>query len=207
MLKILFVLFFVFQISLLAFGTYYKDKVSQFEIFAKKSNKHIVMLGDSLTDRAEWNELLNRDDIANRGIDGDTAYGVLQRLDYLTSNTKQVFIMIGINDLAEGRKVDYIFSNYKKIIIFLEKKNIVPIIESVLYVGANTAPIYNQNIKKLNYLLFRYAVKNKIRFIDLNKYLAPQGFLKSIYTNDKLHLNSKGYILWAKTIKKLMLKK
>jgi len=169
MTKVLFALFFTIQVSLLASNSYYKDKVSQFKILSKQSDKQIVMLGDSLTDRARWNELLSRDDIANRGIDGDTTYGILQRLDFLTNNTKQVFIMIGTNDLLNGKRVNYIFTNYKKIITFLEKKNIIPIIESVLCVGSNTPPIYNQNIKRLNHLLFRYAVKNKIRFVDLNK--------------------------------------
>ena len=207
MRKILLIVLFVFKLSLSAFSTYYEDKVSQFKSLSKKSDKQIVMLGDSLTDRGCWDELTNRDDVANRGIDGDTTTGVLQRLDFLTNDTKQVFIMIGTNDLLRDKKVNYVFTNYKNIIVSLEKKGIIPIIESVLYVGANTPPKYNQNIRKLNYLLFRYAVKNKIRFVDLNKHLAPHGFLKPIYTNDRLHLNGKGYTIWAKTIKKIMLKR
>ena len=207
MKKILLIVLFVFKLSLLAFSTYYEDKVSQFKTLSKKSNKQIVMLGDSLTDRGCWDELTNRDDVANRGIDGDTTAGVLQRLDFLTHNTKQVFIMIGTNDLLRDKKVNYVFTNYKNIIVSLEKKGIIPIIESVLYLVANTPPIYNKNIKKLNSLLLKYAINNKIRFVDLNKHLAPHGFLKPIYTNDRLHLNGKGYTIWAKTIKKIMLKR
>jgi len=207
MIKIFLIFLFIFKLSLLAFGTYYKDKVSQFKTLSKKSDRQIVMLGDSLTDRGCWDELTNRDDIANRGIDGDTTHGVLQRLDFLTHNTKQVFIMIGTNDLLKDKRVNYVFANYKQIVTSLEKKNIIPIIESTLYVGINTPPKYNQNIRKLNYLLFKYAVKNKIRFVDLNKHLAPNGFLKPAYTTDRLHLNGKGYTIWAKAIKKIMLKK
>ena len=207
MIKILFIVLFVFNLYLSAFSTYYEDKVSQFKMLSKKSDKQIVMLGDSLTDRACWSELANRDNIANRGIDGDTTYGVLQRLNFLTNNTKQVFIMIGTNDLLREKTVEHVFKNYKKIILDLKKKNITTIVQSTLYIGDNTPSRYNKNIKKLNSLLSEFSIRNKIIFIDLNTKLAPHGYLKPIYTNDRLHLNAKGYTVWIKTIKKIMLKK
>ncbi len=55
-----------------------------------------VMLGNSITYRINWNELLNRSDIINRGIGSDTTAGFLSRLEYVIApNPKVVFLMGG----------------------------------------------------------------------------------------------------------------
>ena len=61
-------------------NTYYNHKVSQFKYLSMQTNKHIAMIGDSITDRGLWNELTNRNDIINRGISGDTTNGVFKRM-------------------------------------------------------------------------------------------------------------------------------
>ena len=200
--KLLLIPLLFFTILLVANDTYYQHKVSQFELLSKQTNKNITMIGDSITERGLWDELTNRNDIINRGISGDTTNGVLKRLDSLNSRLKQAFIMIGINDLIKGERVEYVFENYKKIITLLKQKNITPIIQSTLYVGENTPPSYNQKVTQLNSLLLSYAKQNKIIFIDLNKYLAPNNYLNPKYSSDSLHLNGRGYIIWTKSIEK-----
>ena len=49
---------------------YYSDKKSFFEVNGSKAD--IVMIGGSIIDRAEWNELFSNISIVNRGISGDT---------------------------------------------------------------------------------------------------------------------------------------
>lgn len=158
------------------------------------------MIGDSITDRGLWCELIKRNDIINRGISGDTTSGVLNRLDSLNSELKQAFIMIGINDLLKGKSVEYVFGNYKKIITVLRNKNVTPIIQSTLYVGKNAPKIYNEKVKQLNSLLQEYTAKNKIKYIDLNNELAPNGFLLQKYSLDGLHLTGEAYFQWIKII-------
>jgi len=162
--------------------------------------KHIVMIGDSITEGALWSELTNRNDIINRGISGDTTNGVLDRLNSLNSDLQQAFIMIGINDLLRGQNAEYVFDNYKRIIVKLKSISIKPVIQSTLYVRSNTKTI-NQIVKQLNNLLKNYAKKNKIQFIDLNNKLAPKGVLLEKYSLDGLHLNGKGYVEWSKILK------
>lgn len=200
--KLLLIPLFFLTISLVASDTYYQHRVSQFELLSRQTNKNITMIGDSITDRGLWSELTNRNDIINRGISGDTTNGVLNRLNSLNSGLKQAFVMIGINDLLKGESVEYVFENYKKIITILKQKNITPIIQSTLYIGQNTPPIYNQKITQLNILLLNYAIQNKITFIDLNKYLAPNNYISPKYSNDSLHLNGRGYVIWTNSIKK-----
>jgi lysophospholipase L1-like esterase len=188
-------------IILYANNSYYEHKVSQFKELSKQSNKNIVMIGDSITDRGLWCELANRNDIINRGISGDTTSGVLNRLNNLNPNLQQAFVMIGINDLLRGQSVEYIFNNYKIIIIKLKVLGIKPIIQSTLYIRTRTN-IINQKVKKLNNLLLEYTKKNKIEFIDLNTKLAPNKVLLKKYSLDGLHLNGQGYILWSKILKR-----
>ncbi|MCH4237440.1 MAG: hypothetical protein LKF66_05785, partial [Clostridium tyrobutyricum] len=62
---------------------YYLAKESQFETLNIKSSD-IVFLGDSITNRCEWEEVFNNSSIKNRGIDGDTTDGILNRLNTIT---------------------------------------------------------------------------------------------------------------------------
>ena len=102
---------------------YYKHKKSQFEILALNEKYKTIMLGDSITDEAQWDELLNSDTIQNRGISGDTTDGVIDRLNPIGKNIEKVFIMIGVNDIMRGKPVDEVYLNYLKIIQFFKEKN------------------------------------------------------------------------------------
>ena len=202
LVSLIFCFFIALQLN--ASSTYYSHKVSQFELLSNSENK-IMMLGDSITDRGLWRELTNRNDVINRGISGDTTSGVLERIGNYNINLKQAFIMIGINDLLRGQNVEYVFSNYKRIISRLEDIGIKPIIQSTLYIRNNTE-IINQRVKKLNYLLIDYAKKNKIQFIDLNVIFAPNERLLEKYSLDGIHLNGKAYIEWSKILQKYIIK-
>ena len=186
----------------LEFEAHYEEKKAQFKHSAESHMNSIVMLGDSLTEGGLWNELSHRNDISNYGIAGDTTFGVLHRLDNLSPEIRKVFIMIGSNDLGYGESVEYVFSNYKKIIEILEIRGIKPYIQSVLYVGRfDRSKRDNKDIKKLNHLLIKLAMKKGITFIDLNKVLAPKGVLHDEYTTDGVHINEKAYKIWVKNIK------
>src|SRR5829696_483482 len=63
----------------------------------------IVMLGDSLTDWGNWNELLPGLSLINRGIAGDTSAGVITRLgEIIQRKPNVVALMIGVNDILQG---------------------------------------------------------------------------------------------------------
>ena len=181
---------------------YYLHKKSQFEMLEQNDKYKTVMIGDSITDGGLWNELLNNDLIQNRGIAGDTTDGVLDRLNSVNKNLKQAFIMIGINDFFQEKSVDYVFSNYLKIIENLQQKGIKVYIQSTLFVGESKPAKYNEKVEALNEKLKNYAKENNLIFIDLNKQLAPNKTLKNEFSYDELHLNGKAYKIWTETIKK-----
>jgi lysophospholipase L1-like esterase len=160
----------------------------------------VVMLGDSITCAVSWNELFNYP-IINRGINGDTTSGFLQRLDeVLELKPKKVFIMGGINDIFQSYSVEEIFENHKKIIQKLQEHQITPYIQSTLYT-AKKENGYNEKVKQLNHLLEQYCLENKIAFIDLNKKLSKDELLIQAYTHDGLHLKANAYAIWRDEIK------
>ena len=181
---------------------YYKHKKSQFEILALNEKYKTIMLGDSITDEAQWDELLNSDTIQNRGISGDTTDGVIDRLNPIGKNIEKVFIMIGVNDIMRGKPVDEVYLNYLKIIQFFKEKNIKIHIQSTLYIGESRKADFNPKIEELNKRLEKYTSENQITFINLNPIFAPNKILKKEFTFDDLHLNGTAYNLWATKIKK-----
>ena len=181
---------------------YYINRKSQFEVLTMNEKYTTMMLGDSITDEGLWDELLNSDKVQNRGISGDTTSGVLDRLNSISSNIQQVFIMIGVNDIMRGKEVDEIYANYLKIIKTFKDKNIKVYIQSTLYIGETRKANFNPKIEELNKRLEKYAKENKIVFINLNPIFAPQKVLKKEFTFDDLHLNGIAYKLWAQHIRK-----
>lgn len=190
--------------NIINYSPYYLSKVSQFNELKDSDKFSIVMIGDSITDGAEWYELLKNNEVQNRGIGGDTTKGILDRLDTINKSIKKAFIMIGINDIAGYKRVDEIYNNYIKILEDLERKDIKVYIQSVLYVGKNypNSDYFNKEVKNLNKKLEQIAKDKKIDFIDLNSIFAPNDYLEKIYTDDEIHLNGKAYILWANEILK-----
>ena len=181
---------------------YYKHKKSQFEMLSQNTKYTTTMLGDSITDEGQWNELLDNAFIQNRGISGDTTTGVLERLDSINKSIKQVFIMIGVNDIMRGKNINEVYSNYIRIIKHFQEKNIKVYIQSTLFIGEKRAGDFNIKVEELNKKLKNFALKNSIVFIDLNKKLAANKTLKKEYSFDGLHLNGTAYTIWANEIKK-----
>src|SRR5687768_11746755 len=79
----------------------YNLKVEQFRSYNDK--EAIVFLGNSITAGTDWSELLQMENVRNRGISSDITFGVIERLDEVTSgNPKKVFVLIGINDISRN---------------------------------------------------------------------------------------------------------
>ena len=184
----------------------YKRMIEMWEICElKKTN--IVMLGNSITYGINWNEALNRIDIANRGISGDNTEGILNRMEYVYNlNPKAVFIMAGINDIYADIPLDSIIANYEKIIDILIEKKVIPIIQSTLYVSKKWKKAEEKNliVEKLNNYLKNIASQKRVKYVDLNAKLSENGFLKDDMTYDGLHLTAKAYKIWIEEIKKIL---
>ena len=167
----------------------------------------VVMLGNSLTYNANWNEILNRSNIANRGISSDITSGYLHRLHYVYRlRPKICFIEGGINDLFSNDSVKNIVRNYAGIIDSLQAHDIVPVIQSTLFVSARypRAREKNRQVQTLNTWLAAFALKNEIEFLDINALVSTKGFLRADLTYDGIHLSARGYALWAPEVGRIL---
>ncbi|MDP9464296.1 MAG: GDSL-type esterase/lipase family protein, partial [Actinomycetota bacterium] len=63
----------------------------------------IVMLGDSITEEADWAALLPTWPIANRGFSGHTTAQLLGEVGEIVSHRpRSVFVLTGTNDIRDG---------------------------------------------------------------------------------------------------------
>lgn len=186
----------------------YWRETALYDIY-KTNSADIVMLGNSITHGVNWNELLGREKVVERGIVSDQVEGFYNRMDYVYKlKPKIVFIMGGINDIYNWYPLDSIFYYYEKIIKELKEKNIIPVIQSTLYVSSRWPNSENRNpeVTKFNKILSEYAAKYKIDFIDLNIKLSENEKLKDEMTWDGAHLTAKAYKLWGEEIEKILKK-
>ena len=186
----------------------YDVQIGMYKQF-KTIQADVVMLGNSLTYNANWNELLGRKNIANRGINSDITAGYLHRLAYVYRlKPKLCFIEGGVNDVYANYSAIDIFENYSKIIDTLRAHHIIPIIQSTLFVASKweNSQTKNEEIRKLNKLLSEFTLKQSLEYLDINSLVAYNGFLKNELTYDGLHLNAAGYAFWVPEVEKLLIK-
>jgi len=155
----------------------------------------VVMLGDSLTERADWQAIFPGVDVTNQGISGDTTAGLLDRVDLVTRvEPRLIAMMFGVNDLQQGQPVADIYSRYAKAIGELAAPGRCIIVQSTLLTRKGVE--LNRSISDLNGRLSAGCTGDKCDFVDLNASLAPNGELIADTTVDGVHLTARGYTLW-----------
>ena len=195
----------------------YRPGLYEFQAQLYQSYPHaksdIVFLGNSLTDRVDWNELLGMANARNRGISGDITFGVLQRLDeVINGNPAKVFILIGINDVSRNIPDSVIFKNYKKIVerIKAGSPRTKIYFQTLLPVNNEFTQFKNHYNKDEHILWLNGQIKTLqkeegITVIDLYPhFLNDQNKLNKKYTLDGLHLNAEGYKVWAGVLQKYL---
>lgn len=195
----------------------YQRKIDLFNL-NKLKQADIVMLGNSLTEGVNWNEILGRLSVVERGITSDMLDGYAYRMNYVYNlKPKICFICGGLNDIFNWVPVEEIFATYSKIVSDLKARNIIPVIQYTVYVGKDlmktqnitieTIKGRNEEVTKLNRMLADYAKKNNIDFINLNTRLTGiDGLLRSEFTWDGIHFKAAAYKVWAEEVDKVLRK-
>ncbi len=184
------------------------------ELFEKEpiQKNGIIMVGNSITEGANWRLLLNDTTVINRGISGDVTFGVLNRIKDITDRKpSKVFILIGINDLSCNTPDEVIIENIFNIIgkihrgsseteIFVQ--SILPTNESFENLNINFVG-KGEHIITINNQLKKYPSKMKYTYVDLySDFLDADGRMDAKYSSDGLHLNAAGYDHWITILKK-----
>ena len=169
----------------------------------------MVMVGDSITQAGIWEDMFSDVRIVNRGLGADRTDDVLRRMSSILSvRPRRAFVMLGINDISAGRKVDEVFDDYMRIVDALQSGGVSVVIQSTIECSVEllkrcTALL--PAIRELNVRLREHALQNNIHFADINSGItSPHSGLLKPYTTDGVHLSATGYEHWREKIRVLV---
>lgn len=169
----------------------------------------IIMLGNSLTDGAEWNELLRNPRVKNRGIIGDIVQGLYERMEpILKGKPRKIFILSGVNDVSHGVDGDSIARAMEKLIVLIKKRSPRTKIYLQSMLPFNTDVQMWKLLKGReqvvidgNRAMEKMAKRQGVTWIDLYPlFVDKNGKLREDLTNDGLHLLGPGYLIWRDAI-------
>jgi lysophospholipase L1-like esterase len=174
---------------------------------APVTHRDVVVVGDSLTERGEWWELLDRP-VANRGVAGDTVADVRARLDDVAAlDPRVVFVLVGINDLLAGASPEALAARHAVLIAELHGRlprtrivaeSLLPIRDELI---ARDAELTSATVRRANELCRRGAAATGADWLDVHARLAdPDGEIDPRYSSDGLHLSGAGYRAWAAAV-------
>ncbi len=157
----------------------------------------VVFLGDSITAHGSWDNLFPCINLKNLGISGETTKDIEARLDtVLDLNPKVVFLMAGINDLSKKRSPQEVIQTLASILTKLEDKGIKVYLQSTLHCSSATCgSAFYEQVLEVNKGLKKIVEQSTAAFfIDINKGLSDKSGLRSEFSVDGVHLNSRGYL-------------
>ncbi len=170
----------------------------------------VVFLGDSQTEGGDWAALTGIPDAVNRGIIGDTAEGIADRLSDVTAGQPaKIFLLCGVNDVSHQIPADSVAMGITDLIrrIHTESPSTKIYLQSLLPIN-NSFGRYKRiagkesTIREINTLLEAEAQSLGVTWINLYPlFTDPQGNLRADLTTDGLHLKPEGYAIWGAIIK------
>lgn len=160
----------------------------------------VVMLGDSLTHIGRWELMFPDSALRNLGIGGERSDHLLQRLEPVVRiRPRQLFLLIGTNDLGSGIAPELIAGNVAQLLDTLAQRlpDCTLHLQSLLPRARKFAP----RIRQLNALYAQIATQRGLAFIDLYPLFDDgSGELRSELTYDRLHLMGAGYVVWRQAL-------
>jgi len=175
-----------------------------FEILSNQKNE-VVMLGDGLIEEGNWSELLQNPKVHNRGIRGDGTADIVKRIrEVVEAQPAAIYLYIGGEDLTNGLNPIEILQGYEKILTEIKISSPATRIwaQSILPTnfvkGERTRD--NASVQAFNQKIEALCARFGAKYLNLYNSFVLDNQLNGNYTNDGLHLNAKGYQVWAKVI-------
>lgn len=182
---------------------YYDQKLV---LYAEENERYddyevdIAFIGDSLTDGYDVEYYYPEYKVENRGIGGDTTYGLLARLDVSVYQLKPkvIVMLIGANNF------DTMLDDYEQIIIGIKEN--LPETKLVICSLTSMSGEWGKNNHKAafnNVKVRAYAEKHGCPYVDL--FTALLNFetneIYDHYTTDGGHLTAAGYEVFTSCVK------
>jgi lysophospholipase L1-like esterase len=194
---------------------------SDIQSFKKQDSAHfpvknaILFVGSSSF--TKWTDVQNyfpQYTIINRGFGGSSLPDVIHFANdiIIPYQPKQIIIYCGENDLAGADKIvngKVVLSRFTQLFTLIRKQ--LPKV-AIAFVSMKPSPSRQHLLPKMtegNSLIKKYLAKQKnTAYIDVyHKMFKPDGtIMNDIFSEDKLHMNAKGYAIWQKVITPFLLK-
>jgi len=169
--------------------------------------KHLVFIGDSLTEWGDWQRRLPEYRVTNLGISGETVEGLLARRERIRAqieNPDHLFLMTGINNIA-NEQYD-IIEPYREIVRNLTTwyKRSTLVVQSILPVELTW--ISSDVIRDTNRRLELLAREFNAEYLDVySVFVDPKGTpLSECLQDDGVHLSRQGYEVWTKEVDRFL---
>lgn len=167
------------------------------------TSEQTVFIGNSITNMHEWWEAFADHNVVNRGVSGAITDEAIANIEAIAAGRpKQVFVMLGTNDLGtQGiNTTERVLSQVKLIVERFEKTSPTTkiYIQSILpsTSGIRTLAI----LQDANAALKAYCEEKAITYVDLWEDLLDVASNANEMSYDKLHLTANAYKIWCDKI-------
>lgn len=206
----------IFLVSFISFSQNYLPEIKAFETKDSLSMppKGQVLLAGSSTFRLwlTYQQDLKNFSVINRGFGSSQMSDLNYYFDRIVTKyePKMILVYEGDNDLNAGKNPDSVIREFKEFVQMVKikipkaKVAFCSIRPSLARVGIlEKQRIVNQAIKRL------CRHQKRVYFVDIQKdfYLPNGELMTDIFVPDKLHLNLKGYKIWANATRKFLHKR
>lgn len=162
------------------------------------TQSNFLFLGDSLIADFDWQARMHHFKILNYGVQGETAQGLRNRIPAMTEDLEPpelILVMIGTNNLIIE---DYSFlDTLRQIIVQLTSRypTAEVIINSLL--PCQLPWISMEALERINQDIEAMTQRTGSCYLDMFSKFKPNS---DFFQNDGIHLTSKAYDLWSKSI-------
>ncbi len=149
--------------------------------------------------------------VINRGFGGSHMSDLLYYIDRVVMpyDPKAIVVYEGDNDIAGGKSPQRVFSDYKKFVATVHSRfPSTPIIFITIKPSGSRWKLWPEMDKANNLIKKHTKTDKRLYFADLGTPLLDGDGKPdlSLFKDDKLHLNDKGYARWTKTLRPIITK-
>lgn len=150
--------------------------------------------------------------VINRGFGGSQMFELNMYRDRIVTNynPKAIVVYEGDNDVAAGKSVSEIVSQYKDFISHVDKELSATEIYLIAVKPSIARAAMWETMKEVNMELKKLADETaKVHYLDIaSPMLQESGLVKEdLFVDDGLHMNAKGYEIWTNVIRPVLLEK
>jgi lysophospholipase L1-like esterase len=170
----------------------------------------IIFLGNSLIQDYNWNELDRNYTYINRGIRGATTKHLIQQINEMNLNKPKAFVVLtGTNEMLMNLSTHQTIRDLDSLSRIMIAKRTFVIWNTIPYVGSDfhRSEKINSKLDTVNAFIRTLGMVKFFEIFDLNFATSLNGFLQKDLTYDNIHLNWKGYQIWADSVRHIFQKR